>query len=152
MDKLRILERIDIFGGLSPEELNPIAELCEARQYKANEVIFAEKSKGKEMYIVTKGQVRIELGIKGKTDHATIHRVGEGDIFGELVIVGDGRRSGTAKCETDCEVISINRDALRDLFNRCTRIGYIVMMNLASLLAARLRKTNLQLVACFLWE
>jgi len=152
MDKLRILERIDIFSGLSPEELNPIAELCEPRQYKANEVIFAEKSKGKEMYIVTKGQVRIELAIKGKTDHATIHRVGEGDIFGELIIVGDGRRSGTAKCETDCEVMSINRDDLRDLFNRCARIGYIVMMNLASLLATRLRKTNLQLVACFLWE
>ncbi len=152
MDKFKILKQIDIFGGLSPEELDPIAELCESRQYKANEVIFAEKSKGREIYIVTKGQIRIELGIKGKTDHATVHRVSEGDIFGELVIVGDGRRSGTAKCETDCEVISINRDNLRDLFSRCTRIGYIVMMNLASLLAARLRKTNLQLVACFLWE
>ena len=109
MDKLRILERIDIFGGLSPKELNPIAELCEPRKYKANEVIFAEKSKGREMYIVTKGQVRIELEIKGKTDCATIHRVCEGDIFGELAIVGEGRRSGTARCETDCEVISINR-------------------------------------------
>jgi len=152
MDRRRILERIDIFKGLSPEELDPIAELCEPRKCKASEVIFAEKSKGKEVYIVTKGRVRIELGIKGKTDCATIHRVGEGEIFGELAIVGEGRRSGTAKCETDCEVIAINRDALRDLFERQTRIGYVVMMNLASLVATRLRKTNLQLVACFLWE
>ena len=152
MDRRRILERIDIFKGLSPEELDPIAELCEPRKYKANEVIFAEKSKGKEMYIVTKGRVCIELGIKGKTDVATVHRVTEGEIFGELAIVSEGRRSGTARCDSDCEVLTINGDALLDLFNRYARIGYVVMMNLASLVAARLRKTDLQLVACFLWE
>jgi CRP/FNR family cyclic AMP-dependent transcriptional regulator len=152
MDKKQILERVDIFKGLSGEELNSIAHLCENRDYAANDVIFAEKSKGKDIFIVTKGRVVIELGIKGKTDCATIHRVGEGDLLGELAIVSKGGRSATARCETDCEAIAISGDALLDLFSRDTRIGYVVAMNLASLLAVRLRKTNLQLIACFLWE
>lgn len=152
MDTLRILEGINLFRGLFQEQLNSIARLCEYRNYKANEVIFAEKTSGKEMYVITKGQVRIELGIKGKTDCATIHRVREGEVFGELALLGEGRRSATARCETDCEVIALGQNALREVFNKDNRAGYLVMMNLASLLATRLRKTNLQLVACFVWE
>jgi CRP/FNR family cyclic AMP-dependent transcriptional regulator len=152
MDRRKILEHIEIFKGLSSEELDPIAEICEQREYKASDVIFTENSKGKEMYIVIKGRVCIELGIKGKTDSVKVHNVPEGEIFGELSIISEGRRSGTARCETNCEVISIDGDALLDLFNKYSRIGYVVMKNLASLVAARLRKTDLQLVACFLWE
>ena len=37
-------------------------------------------------------------------------------------------------------------------FANNNKIGYVVMINFASLLATRLRKTNLQLIACFLWE
>ena len=152
MDTKQVLKQVNIFDGLSPEELNSIAILCENRTYKANELIFAEKSKGKELYIVTKGQVRIELGIKGKTDYATVHRVGKGELFGELVLLNQGTRSGAARSETDCETIIIDGNALLNLFEKNMRIGYVVAMNLASLLATRLRKTNLQLIACFLWE
>lgn len=152
MDIEQVLKQVNIFDGLSPEELNSIAILCKNRDYKANELIFAEKSKGKELYIVTKGQVRIELGIKGKNDYATVHRVGKGELFGELVLLNQGTRSGTARSETDCETITIDGNALLDLFEKNMRIGYVVAMNLASLLSTRLRKTNLQLIACFLWE
>ena len=152
MDKRKILEHIEIFKGLSAEELEPIANICEPREYRAKTVIFSENSKGKEMYIVTKGRVCIELGIKGKDDTVKVHNVPEGEIFGELSIISEGRRSGTAKCESDCEVLSIDGDTLLNLFNKQSRIGYVVMRNLASLVAARLRKTDLQLVACFLWE
>ncbi|MFC2045794.1 Crp/Fnr family transcriptional regulator, partial [Chloroflexota bacterium] len=147
-----ILGQISIFMGLSSEELDAINELCEHREYKADEIVFTEKSKGKDIFIVTKGRVRIELGIKGKNDFATVQRINDGEIFGELAIVGDGNRSGTARCDTDCEIIAINGDALHNLFDKNNRIGYVVMMNLAALLASRLRKTNMQLVACFLWE
>jgi len=37
MDTQRILERIQIFSGLSQEELDSIAQLCEHRKYKAKE-------------------------------------------------------------------------------------------------------------------
>ena len=152
MDTVKILEHIHIFNGVSPEGLNLIAQLCEYKQYKANDLIFVEKSKGEEIYIINKGKVVIELGIKGKKDYVTIHRLGNGDIFGELVLVSKGDRSASARCEADCEVIAINRDDLLGLLNKHSEIGYIVMKNMASLLATRLRKTDLQLLACFLWE
>ena len=152
MDTARALQRIHIFSGLSQEELTEIAQLCEHQQFNANDLVFVEKSKGEQIYIISKGRVVIELGIKGTAECTTIHRLGEGDIFGELVLVSEGRRSATARCETDCEVITIRRDVLLDLFDRYARMGYVVMKNIASVLATRLRKTDLQLLACFLWE
>ena len=152
MDKQRILGRVPIFNGLSQEELDSVAQLCEVRKYKKNDVIFTEKSHGKELYIVAKGRVRIELEIKGETERATVHRVQKGGVLGELALVDEGRRSATARCETDSDIIILDRDALLSLFEKNSHIGYVLMTNLASVLATKLRQTDLQLVACFLWE
>ncbi|UCG54329.1 MAG: cyclic nucleotide-binding domain-containing protein [Dehalococcoidia bacterium] len=152
MEIQNILQRIDMFSGLSKNEKDLIAELCQPRDYKVNEVIFEEKSKGTEMFIVARGRIRIELRVKSKTDCVTVHRLRDGDVFGEIAIVSEAGRSGTAICETDCELITISRNALLKLFDEHPRIGYIVMTHLASVLATRLRKTDLQLVACYLWE
>jgi len=152
IDFRKILAHVEIFKGLSPSELDLISGLCEHHKYRNGDVIFTEHSKGKDIYVIIKGRVCIELGIKGKTDFATIQRLGDSELFGELALVSSGPRSATARCETDCETIIISREALFDLFTSNNRIGYVVMTNLASLLATRLRKTNLQLLACFLWE
>ena len=144
-------KRIGLVGSALGDHPH-FTELCEYKRYKANDLIFVEKSKGEEIYIINEGKVVIELGIKDKKGYVTIHRLRKGDIFGELVLVSKGNRSANARCETDCEVIVISRDDLLGLLDKYSEIGYIVMKNIASLLATRLRKTDLQLLACFLWE
>lgn len=152
MEKQRILQGVDIFKGLTPDELALVAHLCEDRKYRANEEIFSENNRGSEIYILKRGKIRIDLALKGKSKCATIHRITDGQIFGELALVDRGRRSATAKCESDSEVLAISRDGLHDLFEKNNHIGYVVLNNLATILAVRLRKTNLQLVASILWE
>jgi CRP-like cAMP-binding protein len=114
--------------------------------------VFAEHSTGDEVYIIKKGRVCIELGLKGKPNTATIQKLSVGEIFGELVLVDKRSRSATAICENDCEIIAISRDKLDKLFEEDSRLGYVVMRNLAQLLAERLRRTDLMLVASVLWE
>ena len=48
--------------------------------------------------------------------------------------------------------MAIGSEQLRDLFERNLSIGYTVVLNLAQVVAERLRKTNLQLVATVCWE
>jgi CRP-like cAMP-binding protein len=152
VDIQRILEQTEVFRGLSQEELNSVAEICQQCSYKANKLIFSENSSGEEIYIVTRGRVRIELRIRSSTKRAILHRMGAGDIFGELGLVSEGRRSASARSETSCELITIDRDVLLNLLEKHNRIGYVVMKNLTSVLAARLRKTDRQLSACLLWQ
>lgn len=152
MDSTKILERVDIFRGLSSRQLESIAQVSEERKYRRGEVVFTEHSSGAEVYIIKKGKVCIELGLKGKTNAATIQRLGVGQIFGELSLVDSRSRSATAICENDCEIITIDRDKLNELFEQDSPLGYIVMRNLAQLLTGRLRRTDLMLVASVLWE
>jgi CRP-like cAMP-binding protein len=152
MESTKILEKVDIFRGLSPKQFESLGQISEERRYRTGEVIFAEQSPGHEMYVVKNGKVCIELGLKGKSEAATVHRVGAGQIFGELSLVDRKKRSATAVCENDCELVAINQEKLDELFKQDTQLGYVIMKNLAELLAGRLRRTNLQLVASILWE
>jgi len=152
MDRQRILEKLPVLAGLSQDEIGAISQLCQDRKYQANEVVFTESSRGEEIYILKKGKVRIDFRVGGEKDSATVHRLTQGHVFGELALVDNRRRSATATCESDCEVIAISREGLYDLFETDSHIGYMLMKNLAMVLANRLRKTNLQLVATILWE
>lgn len=152
MDSIRILEKVDIFRGLSPRQLESLAQVSEERKYRGGEAVFTEHSSGAEVYIIKKGKVCIELGLKGKSNTATIQRLGVGQVFGELALVDRRNRSATAICEKDCEIMAIDRDKLNELFERDGPLGYVVMRNLAQLLAERLRRTDLMLVASVLWE
>ena len=152
MDSTKILEKVEIFRGLSPSQLESLAQISEEKKYSVGETVFTEGSSGAEVYIIKKGKVCIELGLKGKPNTATIQRLSVGQIFGELALVDKRNRSATVICENDCEIIAIDRDRLNELFERDTRLGYVVMRNLAQLLAQRLRRTDLMLVASVLWE
>ena len=146
MEKEEILGRFNIFKGLTSNELKEIAQFCEDRIYTKSEGIFDQSSPGKEVYIVKKGKVHIDIGLKWQTDHRMIHQFTDGDIFGELAILDQRPRSATAICDSDTEVITINCDSLWDLFDRNNHIGYIVITNLATVLSTRLRNANLQLI------
>lgn len=152
MDSTRILEKVDLFRGLSLHQLESLAQVSEERKYRGGEAVFTERSSGAEVYIIKKGKVCIELGLKGKPNTATIQRLGAGQIFGELALVDKRSRSAAAICDGDCEIITVSRDKLDELFEQDSRLGYIVMKNLAQLLAERLRRTDLMLVASVLWE
>lgn len=152
MDSTKILEKVEIFRGLSPTQLKSLAQISEERKFRGGEAVFTEHSSGAEVYIIKKGKVCIELGLKGKPNTATIQRLSVGEIFGELALVDKRSRSATAMCENDCEIVAIARDKIDELSEQDSRLGYIVMKNLARLLAERLRRTDLMLVASVLWE
>lgn len=152
MENVEVLRKVDLLQGLQDKELESMAQLGVERSYKLGEKIFAEDSAGDELYILKKGKASIELAIKGDAMFTALNIVSEGQIFGELALIDRGLRSATAKSLIDCEVLVLPRDKLYRLFEENTRIGYVVMRNIATVLAARLRKTNQQLIQTMAWR
>ncbi|UCE55815.1 MAG: cyclic nucleotide-binding domain-containing protein [Desulfobacterales bacterium] len=152
MDKQKILKKIRLFKGLTGNEITAVARLCRERKYRADEVILVEGSRGEEIYILKKGKIRIDFEVTGESDQVTVHRITEGQIFGELALVDKGLRSATAQCESDCEVITISREQLYDFFETHHRVGYLVMKNIAKEMSKKLRRAKLQLIASITWK
>lgn len=152
MHMQKTLKKICLFKGLTHDEIIAVARLCRERKYRADEVICAEGCPGEEIYILKKGKVRIDFAVSGESDQVTVYRITEGQIFGELTLVDKRRRSATAQCESDCEVITISREQLYDFFETHHRVGYLVMKNIAEEMAKTLRRAKLQLIASITWE
>ena len=71
--------------------------------FQAGEIIFREGDEGDCMYIVLDG----ELDIYAQGRH--INTLRAGDIFGEMALVDDRPRSGSAIALTDCRAAQVDR-------------------------------------------
>jgi len=68
----------------------------------AGETIVSQGSPAKEMYLVRKGRIAIQ--VNGKT----VEEVDEGGIFGEMALIDHAPRSASVVAITDCDVIPID--------------------------------------------
>ena len=59
MDPPTILQSVELFEGLTSEELRALAELCHERLFAEGEVITRQGEPGEELYIVHEGFVEV---------------------------------------------------------------------------------------------
>ena len=92
-----------------------LADLLAALQHRLpqhcplNKVVMKEGDAGVFMYVVLEGRVAISIQSK------VVERVGPGGVFGEMALVDQSPRAATATAETDCNLLSINRNDFLDL-------------------------------------
>jgi len=72
--------------------------------HQLNKVIMKEGDKGVFMYLVIEGVVAISINEK------VVEKIGPGGVFGEMALVDQSERVATATAETDCIMLSINRN------------------------------------------
>lgn len=152
MEIQEILQGVEIFQGLSGDKLDSVALVCQERSYRQGELIFSEGSTGNELYIVKSGKIAIQMMGRGYSPAIVIHIIEPNQVFGELALIDGGSRSASAKAISDCEVLILPRQDIYRVFDENHYIGHVVMHNLATLVASRLRKSNLQLLASQSWK
>ncbi|MCB0168220.1 MAG: cyclic nucleotide-binding domain-containing protein [Anaerolineae bacterium] len=145
-----VLEQVDIFEDLSPGQLDMVDKICKEHSFNRGEVIFEENSPSREFYIITDGEVEIQIDpdtIGDGTDAhepTTIAILRRGQSFGEVAIIDPGVRSASARCRSEtCRLLEINRADFVSLLESDYQIGYIVMRNFAVDLSLKIRQTNL---------
>lgn len=146
MHRVSLLKGVELFDGLNDEDLAQIAELCKEARYAKGEVITAQGEEGEELYIVREGFVEVVLNSEGQSGGApkTVVNLGTGQIFGEMALVDQGPRSATVRAVGDGTLVdAIDREAFTELCERNSRVGYVVMRNMAADLSFKLRHHHL---------
>ena len=91
----------------------------------------------KTLTVVTSKQ---EFGTK---ERSFIRLTGEDHcFFGELALFGNKARSATVQAVSNCKLLIIRGDEFLKLCDKEPHIGYVVIKNIAEILAENLRKTN----------
>jgi CRP/FNR family transcriptional regulator len=132
-----LLGRVPVFEELADDDLRRVAEVSVPRRFAAGEVVFREGDDSDTCYVVNTGHAR---AIREHPDgrQITLATFGPGDIFGELAMFDDERRSATIEASDDLEVLGILGTDMRRLLRRHPDIA----VKLVIALGRRLRAAN----------
>ena len=110
------------------------------RHYKKGGVVFQEGSRGKEMYVINSGRIKIVKKDSKDTDQE-LSILESGDIFGEMALIDQGPRSATAiAVDDDTSLIELDRTRFMYLIRHQPEFALIVM----GILCERVREKNAQ--------
>jgi CRP/FNR family cyclic AMP-dependent transcriptional regulator len=138
---IEVLRTLQIFSGLSNDELERVAELCEEKTYVSAEQIFREGEPGNRLFVVIEGEVRISRQIPGAGEEA-LAVLKAGSMFGEMAVFDRSERSTDAISHGGTRVITISRAEFEMLLDFHRDIAYKVLWSVVRVLSSRLRATN----------
>ncbi len=128
-----------LFEGIKKRECHDLVKTMHPRHYKKGEMVFNSGDIGTSIVLIRKGAIEIRAADK------LLAELKAGDFFGEVALIIDEPRTADAIASEESELIFFLRSDLEEWVKRSPKSGARFMLNIASVLAARLRHTNILL-------
>lgn len=145
------LERTVLLEGLDPLEAATVRGVLLRESHAAGTAVFREGEPGDRLYVLTQGEVSIDLKVAGKNGDKAPSRAqrlaafGPGMVFGEMALIEGKPRSADAVVNLDAITHVLTAEAFARLRHDHPDIAIKLIGNITRLLAARLRATSEQL-------
>ena len=124
------LSSVALFAGLDPEALLELAGRFDDEEFGAGRTLVAEGSAGYAFYVIAEGRVRVASGGQ------PVRELGPGDYFGEIAILGEGRRTATVTAKTHVVVWVLFGTTFRVLQTARPDVADVLMSTMKQRLAA----------------
>jgi CRP-like cAMP-binding protein len=136
-ERAGLLARVPVLADLPSEDLEQISEVAHPRRFAAGEIVFREGDASTTCYIVRSGRAR---AVREHPDgrQLALATFGPGDIFGELAMFDDERRSATVETLDSVEAVAVAGSDMRRLLREHPDIA----VKLVIALGRRLREAN----------
>jgi CRP-like cAMP-binding protein len=133
---VELLGRVPVFATLERADLERIAEVAVPRSVEPGQSVFREGDASDTCYVVREGHARAVRTHRDRT--ITLATFGPGDIFGELAMFEDERRSATVEAIETISVVGVLGPDMRRLMTEHPEISTRLVIGLGR----RLRETN----------
>ncbi|MBW1722962.1 MAG: cyclic nucleotide-binding domain-containing protein [Deltaproteobacteria bacterium] len=143
MISLDFLKSVDLFKGLEEDQLIPLQQEGEEKQYLKGKKLFSEGDEATDLWILVDGQIDLCSELPGRVhpEIFTVSSVSPGEALGWSSFVPPYRYRLSAYCAKDiCTVLRLGKDSLLRLFESDFRVGYRVMTNLAAVISKRFQQ------------
>ena len=107
-NSIKLLNFTTFFKVLEKDEKRKVLSILKRNYFIAGDIIFSESQPADSIFILEHGNVT--LTIPGS--HTTFVR--RGDVFGEIAVINEIPRLGTALARSKCSVLELNTNALYD--------------------------------------
>ncbi len=142
-----LLHLVPLFRGMSPALLGELSRKLRPMAFRSGTAIFHADDVGSMMYIIIKGAVKIFVpATDGREVVLAVQRTG--DLFGEMSLLDDQRRSASATTLEDTEMVSLSRQDFQDVLARHPDACRAIL----DVLVKRLRQTNQSIQDAYLLD
>ena len=118
------LGSLDIFSGLSPDDLKLLESAVRPLVFEAGQAIVREGDEARLFFVIARGTATVQLRICERTAARRVVRVaslGPGLSFGEMALLDGGRRSADVVADERVVCYGFSVDHLREIGRRIRR-------------------------------
>ncbi|HCY88366.1 MAG TPA: cyclic nucleotide-binding protein, partial [Desulfobacteraceae bacterium] len=133
-EKILLLKEIDIFSGLSAEELAAIAAETEELDYPSNAEVIRQHEMGETVFLIIDGEVEVIVN-QPDGKQIVLDQMGAGNAFGEMALIDDAPRSATIKTVTPSRFLILHKQEFKETAMEFPRIS----LQICSVLSQRIR-------------
>ncbi len=133
--KRTLLESLDLFKGVLPEDIHELLQSCDRRDLAADELLLSPDEKNEHVFIVLSGSLNVHVGSVSTPALATMET---GECVGEMSIIEDRDPSAYVVGAEDSHLLVIHQSTLWDMVNASHEFA----KNLLIVLSERVRSHN----------
>ena len=126
-----ILQQVELFQGLSTEELSALASSSTSRSFPKNTVVIHENDPADSLFIIESGKVKVYCSDKNGKEFI-MNTQGAGDYFGELALLDDSARSASVRTVEKSSFCIIFKDDFNQVLDDHPNIARKLIRNLSS--------------------
>ena len=136
----QIVRKIPLFVGLSPSQIDSMLKVCQAKSFKAGEVVCASDTAADEMYILLSGELAVV------TDDGTrVAKLVPVTTVGELGIVTRQKRRATVETLTSGSLLVIRRTAFESMMQSNMDVQARILRNIVDIVAHKITNDNIRM-------
>ena len=129
-----LARRLVLFQGLDPMDVATVFDSGMMIEAAPGQVLFEKGATEKDLYVILSGEVAIRDG------NRDLAKLGSGEMFGEMALVGDAPRSASAVVTNAASLFVLNEEKFRVLLS--SKISIRMLLNIVVTLSERLREAN----------
>ena len=131
-----LLADIALFAGLTPTQLDWVAQRAHRRVFEAGRNVMTIEQPGEAVYIILYGTVKIHIE-QGERD-VILSILGEGDLLGEMSLIDSVGRSASAVTLENSLLLWMDKVTFSYMLDNFTSVA----RNLVKILSARVRLSD----------
>jgi len=145
MNKINMLESLEIFHELNEDQLLVIDQICKEKKFNRGDKLFTEGDAATHVWVVIEGHVDLRFELPGGRPSSNDQTVSSikadaplAQILGWSCFVPPYKMRLSGYCVSrDCRVIQIEKSQLTKCFQQDTLLGYTIMTYLIKVVGYR---------------
>ena len=109
--------------------------------YRDGDTIVRQGDAGSSMYVIQSGHVEVIRTHEGNTVRLAV--LGQGDLFGEISLFGNEKRSATVRAMGDVRIITVEKKILLRRIQEDVTLAFRIFQTMTT----RIKEMNSELVA-----